>query len=527
MPRSASFPLEDRFASRLRLSGLISAGDPVGVAVSGGADSVALLRLLLALRSEFGITLHVLHFHHSLRGSDSDADAEFVKNLALAHQLDFIFDRQDVAVMARKNHWNLEDAARRLRYAFLENVVASGRVTQIAVAHTADDQAETVLAHLLRGTGPRGLAGIYPTAASVFRPLLEFRRSELRDYLKVLRQPWREDPSNLDTKRTRARIRARLLPMLESDFSNQIVSHLCTLARLSREDESFWDTAVEVCIHSCVDTTPGGLRVPAEHLLSPPPFDSLLRTDLPGKKEAADILRPLTERLIRRLYQEARGQRSVPSAQQVEQVIALAQEAASGRRLQLPGGVEVERSFADLYFRAACRSTGLRAKAAGKLDAMSAGYQYPVSIFKGGETVVSVPEIDVSFRLKVVDWPLSERDTKMENAALDADLLRAPLILRNWRPGDAYRPRGRRQSRKLKQLFLSSRVPAPQRSRWPVMECAGHVIWARGFPPAAEFAAGLRTRLGVVIEESRTGSNWKVSERLNAEFAERAGASKP
>jgi tRNA(Ile)-lysidine synthase len=501
MPRSSLLPLERRLGTHLRLSCPVSAGSRLGVAVSGGADSVALLRLLLALQGKFGVTLHVLHFHHSLRGADADADAEFVRSLAQAHKLEFIFERQDVPAAAKKNHWNLEDAARRLRYAFLESAVSSGRVTRVATAHTADDQAETVLAHLIRGTGPRGLAGIHPATGNVFRPLLEFRRDELREYLKSLGQPWREDLSNLDLHRTRARIRARLLPQLESEFSPRIVDHLSTLARLSREEEAFWDSALEACFRSCVDDTPDGLRIRAEHLLAPPPFAFLAQAGQSGNASRAVILRPLTERLVRRLYEKARGERSAPSASHVEQVVALAETLSSGHRLELPGGVEVERSFADLFFRARSAAAESAATPSLKTAGATAAYRYSVSIPKRGETVVSVPEIGICFRLKVIDWPLPERDTKTYRVALDADLLRAPVVLRNWRPGDAYRPHGRRQSSKVKQLFLVHRIPLRQRSGWPVLESAGHVIWARGFPPAAEFSACGQTRSGVLIEE--------------------------
>src|ERR1700733_8070475 len=199
---------------------MIVPGDRLAVALSGGADSVALFRLLLELRNSLGITLLAAHFDHMLRGAESDADAQFVAELALSHDLEFVLDREDVVAVAKRNKWNVEDAARRLRYAFYSRLVEDGKVTRVAVAHTADDQAETVLMHLLQGTGLSGLAGIYPVAdwpatalstslareASsdlpfhlptapgrnfIVRPLLEERRAELRKYLSQLDQVWR------------------------------------------------------------------------------------------------------------------------------------------------------------------------------------------------------------------------------------------------------------------------------------------------------------------------------------------------
>jgi len=178
----------------------------VGVAVSGGADSVALLLLLLGLREKLGIVLSVVHFNHKLRGKASDGDEKFVARLAAKHGLEFDSASVYVAKKAKNERANLEDAARRARYDYFLSLVESGACARIAVAHTADDQAETVLAHLLRGTGLTGLGGIHPMAGPVIRPLLKVRRAELRAYLRARKQLWREDATNRDMKRMRARI---------------------------------------------------------------------------------------------------------------------------------------------------------------------------------------------------------------------------------------------------------------------------------------------------------------------------------
>ena len=190
----------------------------MGVAVSGGADSVALLLLLLALREKLGIVLSVVHFNHKLRGKASDADEKFVAKLAAKHGLEFHTASVYVAKKATRERANLEDAARRARYDYFRSLAEAGTCARIAVAHTADDQAETVLAHILRGTGLAGLGGIHPIAGVVIRPLLNVRRSELRRFLGTQKQTWREDATNRDTKRMRARIRKKLLPLLEKQF---------------------------------------------------------------------------------------------------------------------------------------------------------------------------------------------------------------------------------------------------------------------------------------------------------------------
>jgi tRNA(Ile)-lysidine synthase len=495
--------LEQRVLDFIRQSRMVSAGDRVGVAVSGGADSVALLRLLESLRHELGVTLLALHFDHMLRGTESDADARFVEELARASGLEYIKAREDVRAAATESGLNVEEAARRLRYGFFERVLADQKATRIAVAHTADDQAETVLGHIMRGTGLTGLAGIYPivespSGGSIVRPLLQIRRHELRDYLQACGQDWREDATNMDQTRLRARLRPQLVPVLERDFSSGIVQHLGDLARFAREEESFWSALVEDRLAKYTKITSSTsserkLTIGARDLFLPLTFG---RT---GEQTAVASTRALTERLIRRLYERVRGDRRGLSARHVEQVIRLAAESTSGKRLRLPGKIAVERVFDDIVFSPIDQQD--RAASARETKIEPAAYQYVVNLTDRGATTVPVPELSTCFRLKIVDWPLAESDTKTDSAAFDAGALRSPLLLRSWRPGDAYRPRGHRQSRKLKQMFQVERVPRRQRVRWPVLESAGQVIWARGMAPAQEFCVRKGTRVGLLIEE--------------------------
>src|SRR5580704_5361041 len=231
--------LAGRLITSLRKREMLRAGVRVAVGLSGGADSVGLLSLLLELRDELGIVLSVAHLNHNLRGKASDGDERFVAELAAQHRLEFHCESVEVAARARREKANLEDAARRSRYEFFARLAEEGKVDCVAVAHTADDQAETVLAHILRGTGLAGLGGIHPRTECVVRPLLGVRRAELRAYLRTKKQKWREDATNQDTARMRARIRKKLLPLLERTFQGGIVARLGSLAEFAREDEEF------------------------------------------------------------------------------------------------------------------------------------------------------------------------------------------------------------------------------------------------------------------------------------------------
>ena len=470
------------------------------MAVSGGADSVALLRLLHIFRDDLGITLNVVHFNHSLRGEESEADARFVSELAATLDCEFTVAKENVAAEAARKRRNLEDTARDLRYAFFQRVVEESRATRIAVAHTSDDQAETVLSHMIRGTGPTGLAGIYPQVGSVVRPLLEMRRQDLRQYLQEIGQTWREDSTNKDAHHLRARIRAQLLPQLEGDFSPQIVPHLCELSRLSREEVEFWSALVEEKMNSCVEVRGKSFAIHIRDLHAPRGFAAHpSAAALSSKGGASSPWRPLTERLIRRLYQGVRGDRRELLAEHVEQVIRLATESTSGHHIQLPGWVRVEREFDTLIFSRASRHVQFRGET--ETSSQQGAYHYVVELPDAGTAAVSIPELGTCFRLKVIDWPLAPSDTKRQAQALDAGLLRSPVVLRSCRHGDAYRPSGRLHARKLKDMFLARRVPSAERVRWPVLESHGTIVWARGMAPAADFCATDQTRTGVLIEE--------------------------
>jgi tRNA(Ile)-lysidine synthase len=496
--------LERKLLHHIRNQDLIPAGARVAVGVSGGADSVALFHLLKSIRTKLGVTLCVAHFDHCLRGAESDEDAKFVSELARKHKVPFFLERADVAGEARRNGWNVEDAARRLRYGFFRQLVEQGRATHVAVAHTADDQAETVLAHIIRGTGPTGMGGIHPVAEGIVRPLLGFRRSQLREYLATLGETWREDSSNNDRMRLRARIRHQLVPQLEHHFSDRTVEHLCALARLSREEQPFWDALVEDRYRTLVNQAASNhgrcLEISVAGLLNP--FGGTERRICPTLTERqtpASDWRPLTERLVRRLYEESRGNGGQLTLAHVDQVIRLAAKSRSGKSVQLPGGIRVERNFDALRFARGSGSTATEETNSGRI-----AYQYVVGLEKA-ETRVLVREMGICFHLKTVDWGKARSDTTGDTRVLDADSISAPLILRNWLPGDAYTPRGRSQPRKLKQMFLAARVPTAERNGWPVLESRGRVIWARRMPPARDFYPGERTRLALLIEEEAIG----------------------
>jgi len=493
--------LYPRVLETIERHSMMRPGDYIGIGVSGGADSVALLRLLAELQSQLGVRILVLHFHHQLRGAEADEDELFVSWLARHLGFEFVSDRADVAGEARRNGWNLEDAARRLRYQFFASVAASRGLGRVAVAHTADDQAETVLAHLLRGTGPAGLAGIYPVAGLIIRPLLDIGRDELRNYLLTLNQSWREDATNQDTSRMRARIRHQLLPLLQQDFEPATVALLARLAGLAREEETFWRALEKERFAALVSREPGGgFSLGIADLLSPlPPLASESRDARRNVGFPQAPVLALTKRLVRRIFFELRGSHQQLTARHVEDVLHLATKSQSGSRIALPG-VVVERLFDRLVFSPVSPSAGAENISAKHFSGPE--FEYTIALPSASEPAcIVVPEIGRRFNLKVIDWPSASRETIKRWSILDFDRLRWPLILRNWRPGDRYRPYRRRRVRKLKRLLLESRIPLRERTGWPVLTSAGALVWALRCPVADEFAPQSGTRAGLLIAE--------------------------
>lgn len=465
----------------------------MGVAVSGGADSVALLLLLLELREKLGIVLSVAHFNHKLRGNASEADEKFVAELAAKHGLEFHAASVYVARKAKKEKANLEDTARRARYGYFDSLIDSRKVTRIAVAHTADDQAETVLAHLLRGTGLAGLGGIHPVAGPVFRPLLHIRRAELRAYLRGRKQAWREDATNRDTARMRARIRKKLLPLLEKQFQSAIVGHLVTLAELAREDEAFFEAVVEERATALAEKHGDGVRIAIADLVEPS-RKKKFNTEGTENAEKKETARALSKRMVRCIVENIKPRAGQLGAKHVETVLELARSGRSGRSIPLPGGVEVRRERDALVFQA------IQKENSGPAPSGAREYEYNIDL-AGGNAEVQVAELRCVFRFRVIDWPAKRGETSKDVAVLDRDRLRSPLVLRNWRPGDRLRPLGHQHAHKLKRLLNEKRINRWERDGWPVLTSGGVLAWARSFPVAAEFAADERTQAGMVIAE--------------------------
>jgi tRNA(Ile)-lysidine synthase len=418
----------DRVLKTISRYSMLAPGDRVVVAVSGGADSVCLLHML----RDAGVALSgVAHFNHKLRGEASEEDERFVA--ALAEKITLPFYRAEMDLHGVRD--NLEQAGRRARGDFFRSLIRDGAGTRVALGHTRDDQAETVLFRLLRGSGLAGLAGIHPvTTGGFIRPFIEVTRIEIEAYLSAHDVAWREDSSNREMRFARNRIRHELLPQLARDWNPRIGKALAHLADLAYEEEQWWDSALD----------PAGAEVNVEKLTAVP--------------------RAMARRTVRRAIAAAKGSLRGVEFEHVERILDLAASPSGDGRVQVPG-LEVTRSFDWLQFA--------------RLDDAAAAE--PVCVVVPG--TYDAPDGTSRIRFEV-------ESTGASGCANLKSELAARMKLRAWRPGDHYRPVGKSRDQNIREMFQTARIPSWRRQSWPIVEREGKILWARGFGAAADSGAG-------------------------------------
>lgn len=447
----------EALAREIRDRGLLRAGDRVGVAVSGGADSVALLRALHGLRQELGVVLTALHFHHGIRGAEADKDEVFVAELAQKLGIECVIGRGDVPQHAKLSRQSEETAARELRYRFFESVVKSGAVDLVATAHTMDDQAETMLMRLIRGAGLRGLAGIHSVkdGRRYVRPMLGILRSEVEAYLRKLKQEWREDATNQEPKHFRNRLRHELLPHMK-ELNPNVVEVLARTASVAQAEEEYW--AAEVA-----------RLLPLVLLPGKPTRGGGRRSSRSEEAVAFDLERlakhpPAVQRRL--LLQVLRQSGVDADSEHVESLLELARGQA--KAAALPGGWRGVRNFRELRLE----------KASGP-PTVGGGYEHPLPV--PGEAAIEEIKLLVRARLEHVR-PGDEgyNSGQVTGELLLRDGLTGPLTVRNWRTGDRFWAGNSKSPKKVQDVLQQLKVPVGERRSWPVVALGEEIIWVRG-----------------------------------------------
>ncbi|TAM80582.1 MAG: tRNA lysidine(34) synthetase TilS [Acidobacteria bacterium] len=463
-----STDLYHRWFTKTRKHPFAHAGERIGAAVSGGPDSVLMLEFLARMAGEIGFQLAVVHFNHHLRGAESNEDEGFVQSLARRYDVPFLRGEARVAEEARKRRRNIEATAREYRYRFFLGLIRQGKLDKVATAHTLDDQAETVLLHILRGTGTRGLAGIHSNLQNrVVRPFLSLTRAEIEADISQRNLTFRVDSTNLETRFRRNKVRKELLPMLEREYNPEIKRLLSELAARSREDEAFLDQQARERAGAWRLREDGAEKISRAALRNMPPA--------------------LARRVLRQMLAEVGGGLAGFTHRHIEALYHLALESQSGKRLQLPWGLAARSEFDWLIL----------AKAGSRVSPLEFIYNVVIP------GTIWASEISRSVTFKIVgcedaDW----RYNGTEWPKLDPLRMPARLVLRNWRQGDRYCPSGSQKPVKVKELFRRHRVPLNQRACWPVLDSEAGIVCARGLPAAAWATAKKECDRVVVIHET-------------------------
>lgn len=430
------------------------------LAVSGGSDSVALLHAMAGLSRSAGLKLSVAHFNHKIRGRDADADAAFVRSLALQLKLPFVMGDGDVPAIANRRGISLEMAAREARYAFLHKAVLEVGAEAVATAHTAGDQAETIILRLMRGAGGTGLGGIRYCAdingLKVIRPMLDVSKADAVGFLKGIGATWREDKSNSDIEFQRNMVRHEILPLLEAKLNPQVRKALLQTGRILRDEDEWLETLSTGILRQCVAAIS-----PAMLSLS-----SFSRHPIAARRR------------VLRLWLSANG---VPPElldfDTIARVDAIVRGVREADTTCLAGGWRVTRGEGSLVLN----RTGTMPDAT-----------FRVAVKVPGETVLAEQGlrimVDVAAGI-VRDRPRGPGQLPARATLSLSRLKGRKLFVRSWRPGDRMHPFGLAGSKKIQDVFVDGKVPRAERVTIPVFECGSQVVWLPGYRIDSSWAA--------------------------------------
>lgn len=453
--------LKQRVFQFIQKEGLIQGEEILLVGVSGGPDSVCLLHILDGLKEALGVSLHVAHLDHMLRGASSAADACYVSHLAQRLSIPATVENRDVKAYQQEHRLSLEEAAREVRYGFFCEVAESIGAKRIALGHTQDDQVETILMHLVRGTGLAGLRGMQPVtlwrspksgAFWVVRPLLEVARVETEEYCRAWGLEPRSDFSNFSPTYLRNRFRYELIPLLQS-YNKNVSAALRRTARAAAEDLSFLEEQVSQVWEGVVTEQPNGLLLDSEALLSLHPA--------------------LRRHLLRRVLGELLGDLTDIQSIHIEKMMDALSKPA-GKRLSLPRGLVFHVGYHTCLVTKGAYDTCPFPPLQGEHrlnvpgDTVLPGWRVRASIVLSKERAEGFSEQSIGVR-------------RADRAYLDLDEAGTDLVVRSRRAGERFQPLGMGEPKKLQDFMVDAKIPREWRDRVPLVCSPDGILWVVGW----------------------------------------------
>ena len=449
-----------RIASYIKANHMVQPGDHVCVGVSGGADSVCLFLVLEELRHSFGFSVSVVHIEHGIRGQESVEDMEFVRTLAGQYGIPFTGKAFEVGQLAREWGCSVEEAGRNVRYQvfgeererFKGQAKKRGGTVKTAVAHHGDDNAETIMFHMCRGSGIEGMAGMHPVRGEIIRPLLCVSRREIEAFLEKKGQVYRTDATNADTSYSRNRIRNCIMPEL-MQVNGECVGHMNQLASDLLEVSSYLKWQVEAIVNENTQRlADGSVGFRTNGLLGLPPF--------------------LQKRVMIELIAQAAGNRKDITREHANALLAAAQ-GQTGKRVSLPYGLTAETSYGMLLFSAQARKAGQKTAGEALVEGINGKIRFLEGVFL--------------YRM----FEISEKDVKIPKNLytkwFDYDKIKNRLYLRTRKPGDYFTLDKEGHKQKLKDYLMNEKVPKYEREKIPLLSEGAHILWAVGYRISAYY----------------------------------------
>ncbi len=444
--------LQQRVLNFIQEHGLVSTGQKLLVAVSGGPDSVCLLHILTELREKLNVSLHVAHLDHQLRGAESAADADYVSQLAHRFGIPATTDRRDVKTYQAQHRLTPEEAAREVRYTFLSQVAGPIGAERVATGHTTDDHVETILMHLIRGTGTRGLRGLLPcsqwqfsgNSITVIRPLLEVSREETASYCQQHELMPRIDASNLSLSPLRNRIRHELIPLIQS-YNPRVTDALLRTANIATDDLALID-----------DETARLWEETAWEQEDTIVLDKERFRKLPAAAK---------RHMLRRAVEKLLGDLKDIETRHIAEIIGVLTKPA-GKRVSLPGGLIFSIEY-DKYL------LGFDPAALSPFPILKG--EFPLKI--PGETSLPGWQIEAT----VMPPTAMKSDAGDYKAYFDLDKAGNKLMVRSRQMGDRFQPLGMSQPKKLNEFMIDAKIPRAWRQRIPIICSPDHILWVVGW----------------------------------------------
>jgi tRNA(Ile)-lysidine synthase len=461
--------LLDKVIKTISDNKLINDGDSAVTALSGGPDSVCLLHVLYSLRGKLNLRLHAIHVNHMLRGLEADEDEAYARKLCQSLGIEFCSVSRDIAGISKNLGISIEEAGREVRYQVFNEYADSVGANRIAVAHNKDDQAETVLMHIIRGSGLTGLVGMNYSRGRIIRPLLDIQRCEIEEYCSNNALTPRIDSTNLQNIYSRNKIRLDIIPEISRAFEVNFSDSLVRLSALASRDNDYLELTASGLYSECVKTRGKGFV----HL-------ELARL--------GELHQALLGRIFRIALNEVSGSIRGIENKHIDSMLHLSREGTTGPILQLPGKIRAAVSYKLLKIY---------------MEETDTFTDFENAVFIPGTTEVSELQSQIIAEVSEISETVDKYSNIRYNSLVqffDYTSLIKGINIRNRREGDMFKPFKSNGTKKLKEYFIDLKIPREKRNRIPLITAGREIVWVIGYKISDKFRVTENTKIVLKLE---------------------------